>query len=441
MIPPFASRLWWRRYLARNARPWDELEQFPQLPPSQQRLHLAQKLLDQIRYFGGQEFALPEWREAAQITDPQELWRLWPSLPVVDKKLLQGRFSPHTIRHRVPLEGVIDSTGGSTGEPVHFFHDTLTRRTNMALSIYTRCRMGWKPGMPAVCVWGSERDIGKAMLWKNRLNGWLLSDFIVDGYHLSQVTVDRLLDLIRKCRRVALFGFSSMLEFVARRVVELGRQPKPGAVVTAWNGGEMLFPDQSEMFQQAFGVPILNRYGGRELSDLACQSEPNGPLDVMRPWVFLEVVDACGRPVPAGQTGRLLWTSTVCRGTPFLRHDVGDLGVFDAAHQNESGIWALREIQGRVASLLRLPDGREINNIYWNHLFKEFPEVRQFQVILRRNETICILLVGDASARQCEGALRSKLGHLLGTLPLELRWVDQIPPTAQGKRIQVIRES
>jgi phenylacetate-coenzyme A ligase PaaK-like adenylate-forming protein len=136
----------------------------------------------------------------------------------------------------------------------------------------------------------------------------------------------------------------------------------------------------------------------------------------------------------------MLWTSTVCRGTPFLRYDVGDLGVFDAAQESESGIGALREIQGRVASLLRLPDGREINNIYWNHLFKEFREVLQFQVILRRNGAIRILLVGDAQARQREGAMRSKLSHLLDTLPVELRWVEEITPTAQGKRIQVLRE-
>jgi phenylacetate-CoA ligase len=440
MIPRLARQLWWRRYLSRNARPWDELEEFPRLAPAQQRRTLAQKLLDQVRYFGSQEFALPEWREAARITDPEELWRVWPSLPVVDKKLLQGRFSPYAIRQSIPLEGVIDSTGGSTGEPTHFFHDNLMRRTNLALGMYTRRLMGWKLGMPAICVWGSERDIGKELYWKNRLNGWLLADFMVDGYHLSDFTVDRVLYLIRKYRPVALFGFTSMLEFVARRVVESGRQPEPGAVATAWNGGEMLFPEQSQVFAQAFGAPILNRYGGRELSDVACQSEPGGPLHVMRPWVFLEVVDERGRPVAAGQTGRMLWTSTVCRGTPFLRYDVGDLGVFDAAQESESGIGALREIQGRVASLLRLPDGREINNIYWNHLFKEFREVLQFQVILRRNGAIRILLVGDAQARQREGAMRSKLSHLLDTLPVELRWVEEITPTAQGKRIQVLRE-
>ena len=55
-----------------------------------------------------------------------------------------------------------------------------------------------------------------------------------------------------------------LLEFVAQRVLETGRRIRPGVVRTAWNGGEMLFPQQCELFRQAFGVPLLNRYGGRE---------------------------------------------------------------------------------------------------------------------------------------------------------------------------------
>ena len=33
----------------------------------------------------------------------------------------------------------------------------------------------------------------------------------------------------------------------------------------------------------------------------------------------------------------------------------------------------------------RAPSGKTINNLYWNHLFKEFFEVRQFQVIIRKD--------------------------------------------------------
>jgi phenylacetate-CoA ligase len=436
-----ASRLCWRRFLARNARPWTDLEQFPALSPAAQRRQMASRLLAQVRYFGSRADALPEWKEAARIADPDEIWQVWSSLPVLTKQTLQERFPAAEIRDRFGLEGKINSTGGSTGEPTRFFHDSLTLRTAAAGNVYTRMRMGWRPGMATIIVWGSERDIGHQTASRSvRALLWLLRDCLVDGYQLSQATVDRVLALIRANRPVAIYGFTSMLEFVARAVAEQGSAPPAGSVRTAWTGGEMLFPEQAGLFHQAFGVPLLNRYGGRELSTMACQFVPGGPLHALRPWLFLEVLDENGKPAQPGTMGRLVWTSTVCRGTPFLRYDIEDMGIFDAAHQTESGIGALRELCGRRAGLMKLADGRVISNLYWNHLFKEFPEVRQFQVVYKNNGEIWISLAGQGMPEVREAELRASLGHLVGAIPLKLLWVPEIPRGAQGKLVQVIRE-
>lgn len=440
MIPRLLSRLWWRRYLARNARPWDELERFPALSPAEQRRELAARLLAQVRYFGSRPDALPEWREVARIQDPADLWRVWPSLPILDKAKLQACFPAAEMQARFGIQGRRDSTGGSTGEPVHFFHDTPMLRSGLAAATYTAVRMGWQPGMPVIILWGSERDIRKRMRRRDRLHGWLRNEFLLDAYRMSEGTVQRALSIIHAHAPVAIYGFTSILEHVARRLVESGRCPAPGLVRTAWNGGEMLFAEQSRIFRQAFGVPILNRYGGRELSAMACQFVPDGPLEVLRPWLFVEIVDENGRPAPPGQTGRLLWTSTICRGTPFLRYDIGDLGVALPAHQNESGVFAIHQIEGRVAGLLQLPDGSKINNIFWNHLFKEFSEIRQFQVVLRRDGSIDLRLKGNALAPERDQRLRETLAHFLGSIPFRFCWVDQIPLTAQGKLVQVVRE-
>jgi phenylacetate-CoA ligase len=202
----------------------------------------------------------------------------------------------------------------------------------------------------------------------------------------------------------------------------------------------MLYPEQVQVFERAFGVPLLNRYGGRELSTMACQFEAGGPLNVLRPWLFLEVLDDHDKPVAPGTMGRLVWTSTVCRGTPFLRYDIEDLGIFDAAHQTESGVGALRELCGRSAGLMTLADGRVISGLYWNHLFKEFPEVRQFQVVLKNSGEIWISLAGEGMPEPREAELRSRLSHLVAGIPVKLLWTAEIPRTAQGKLVQVIRE-
>jgi phenylacetate-CoA ligase len=315
------------------------------------------------------------------------------------------------------------------------------QKTAVAGNVYTRMRMGWRPGMATIIVWGSERDIGKETGTASaRRLARLLREHLVDGYQLTDETVERVARLIRAERPAALYGFTTMLEFVARAVIDGGIRLPAGSVRAAWNGGEMLFPEQVRVFEQAFGVPLLNRYGGREMSTMACQFAPGGPLEVLRPWLFLEVVDETGKPVPPGQAGRLIWTSTVCRGTPFLRYDIEDIGTYGAAHQLESGIASLAEICGRRAGLMKLPDGRVINNLYWNHLFKEFGEVRQFQVVYKLSGEIWISLVGMGMSPEREEQLRAALGHLIAGIPVRLSWMDRIPRTAQGKLVQVIRE-
>ncbi len=39
---------------------------------------------------------------------------------------------------------------------------------------------------------------------------------------------------------------------------------------------------------------------------MACQFQENGPINVLRPWIFLEVVDEQGRQATPGEPGRLL---------------------------------------------------------------------------------------------------------------------------------------
>jgi len=436
----WASSLWWRkRFLPRNARPHQELLDFEKMPPDRQRLELARRLLDQIRYFGNRGDALPEWKEAARIRDPLELWRQWPALPVIGKKDLQTRFHPEEMQRRFGLQGRANSTGGSTGEPTPFFYDEAMTLAGCGADVYTRLRMGWRPGMPTVTVWGSDLDIGKAVPWRTRMADALANTIHVDGYNLDEARVDRLVAALRPHRRVAMYGFSAMLEFVAARLAARG-ETLPGKVQVAWNGGEVLLDSQIETFRRVFGVPILNRYGGRELSAIACQYSEGAPLTILRPWLFVELLNEEGKPASPGEAASVVCTSTICRGTPFLRYAIEDIAVAGPARHSESGIDGFDRLEGRLAGLLTLPDGRKMGCIFWNHLFKEFGEVKQFQVILRKDGSLRFLLRGDGFAAEREAKLRSALTGFTGIRAIEFAWVDEIPRTGRGKFVQVIRE-
>ena len=133
-------------------------------------------------------------------------------------------------------------------------------------------------------------------------------------------------------------------------------------------------------------------------------------------------------------------TSTICRGTPFLRYRIGDAATFDIPYRTESGITALSSLDGRLAGIVQLADGRKINNIVWNHLFKEFAEVEQFQVVVQKNGFLRIRLKGAIPAGTGHGPLHQAISRLLRDNAFEISWVDEIPLTSRGKLLQVVQE-
>ena len=434
------ANLLWRSIFRQDFRGARSLDAFTRLSPGDQRLIIWERLLAQIRYFGDRGDALPEWREAAKARTWQELSGIWADLPIVTKETLRRQFPPEGIRDRFGVQGHPDASGGSTGEPTRFLHDAGMIAASGASTCFGRQRMGWRPGMPTIILWGSERDLGRSTPLLKRISQRLLSFHMLDGYRIHQETLDRCAHLIRLHRPVAMYGFTSILTHVAREFQRRQITFPQGSVQAAWNGGEMLFQDDAELFRSVFGVPLLNCYGGRELGLMACQWEGGGPMRVVRPYLMLEVVDDRGRPVEPGSPGRLLWTSTVCRGTPFLRYEIGDIGSYVASDCDLSGIHQLRQIEGRIGSVLILPNGRAANMLFWNHLFKEFPEVHQFQIRLRADRSVLILLKGEVLAPGRQGQLEGMVHGFLGDTPVTFRQTERIPLTSQGKLIQVVRE-
>jgi phenylacetate-CoA ligase len=436
------NRMLWESYFAlRRFRPgWQELDRHRLATPETARREMSRRLFDQLKYFGARGDALPEWREAAQVHTPEEAWKIWPELPVIGRTELQRRFHPQEIKDRFGVQGIVSRTGGSTGEPTPYLHDEAMLHVGTLCRAYCRLRLGWRPGMATICVWGSERDIGHASSLRGKISGLLRNDWMVGGYALNAETVDRVMHLLRVHRPVAMYGFTSMLEYVARESLRRGLNPPTGWVKAAWNGGEMLYPEQAEVFHRAFGTKLQNLYGSREFGAMAFEDAATGRMVPLRPFLFVEVVDENGRPAAPGVLGRLVWTHTVCRGTPFLRYDCGDVGCYAAEDLDESGIKALHQLHGRSAGLLKLDDGTSVSCLFWNHLFKDYAEIDQFQVAIRSNRSLEIRLKGKGLSPEREQHLAGTVRNMLGDWAVSFRWLDSMPLTPQGKLEQVIRE-
>lgn len=436
------SEVYWSLYFAKSkaAVYWRELDSFSDLNPAQRKQRLSEMLLAQVRYFGYRRDALPEWREAAGVTSPLELWEIWQHLPILTKIDIQDRYIPEEIRDAFGVNGIINQTGGSTGEPTRFLWDSESIKRRAAAQYYCWKKFGWRPGTPTVCLWGSPRDLGLAA---NRRFKWLTNlrnVRTVAGFAFDSSTVEQTKAFLNRHEQVAIYGYTSLLDQLARALQDQRYVVPENKVVAAWSGAEAVEREQAERFEDVFGTRIRNQYGGREFGAIAFEDGNNGPLKLLRPNVFIEIVDDAGRPCGPGEVGRILITTLHGRGTPFLRYENGDLGRYDISDLDESGIGALASIEGRKSGLVRLKNNRVVHNTFWGMLIKEFPQVKQFQVRQHRDQSIVIRLRGERLSDEDEQRLRGLVGNMVMDTPFRLEWVDKIPLTREGKLIQVHSE-
>jgi phenylacetate-CoA ligase len=383
--------------------------------------------------------AFPSWHKVSKVRRDADFIDAWAEIPLTTKNDLRNRFSPQELALPASRKHHKLATGGSTGEPTEFIHDDEMRASKAAAAVYFRRLCGHRPGDSVICLWGSERDIGKA---QSPIRGFLMrmrGQVLVPGYKLNDDTVDRVVREVKAHRSVAFYGFTSMLEHVARRVLERGINIPPGVVSAAWSGGETVSMDQQSIFQRAFGIPFRNFYGGREVGSIACQCDDIGALKVLRSHLLVEIVDDAGRPVTDSKPGRVVVTALNCNATPFIRYEIGDIASTDVAFPKCLGSQSITSLHGRSNGLIKLANGNTLCGLYWNHLFKQIPSVRQFQIAVHSSGAIEMRLKGEQLAAEEEERLLATVSKSLGQQNITIVWQDELTRTREGKLIQVVK--
>jgi phenylacetate-CoA ligase len=83
-------------------------------------------------------------------------------------------------------------------------------------------------------------------------------------------------------------------------------------------------------------------------------------------------LDAQDNPVPNGQEGRVVITSLYNKAHPFIRYDIGDLGVLDEKSTPEKPI--LKKLIGRTNDIAVLPSGKKSPGLTFYYVTKSIIE-------------------------------------------------------------------
>jgi len=350
------------------------------------------------------------------------------ALPVLERVHLQS--SREQIRCHEISPVFPDATGGSTGEPVSFYHDMNHRHYHAALELLFLSWMNIKPGVRTLAFWGADIDYHQMSL-RERINQKLARVKVLNSFHMDQSALPAFLEQAARYRPEYVIGYASSLALIAE---ELKRNNsavlRPRAVRSA---AEMLYDHQRVVIEKAFGCRLFNFYGSREISHLAAECNEHDGLHIFESGRIVEITDEYGRPLPPGETGHIVVTDLTNLGFPFIRYKNGDMGVMaNGPCRCGRGLGRLRQIIGRSSDILTF-NGKAIHGEFFTHLFYHRNDTKQFQVIQESENRLTVHIVpidGPFDTGPLAAAIREQIGD---NVEVDIQFVDFIPASASGK--------
>lgn len=296
----------------------------------------------------------------------------WNDLPVLTKKDLQRPLSERLSKGYSEKQVFINKTSGSSGDPFVFAKDKYCHALTWASIIY---RFGWFGidfnSSYQARFYGIPLDfIGNK---KEQLKDFLGHRFRFPIFDLSDEVLEKFLNHFRHKKFDYINGYTSSIvlfaKFLERKNILL-KEICPTLKVCIVTS-EMLFNDDKILMEKQFGVQVVNEYGASEL-DLIAFENPDGEWQVNAETLFVEILDDENQPVENGKEGRITITSLYNKAHPFIRYDIGDIGVLDEKSTFKKPI--LKKLIGRTNDIAILPSGKKSPGLTFYYVTKSIIE-------------------------------------------------------------------
>ena len=372
------------------------------------------------------------WRDAGAGPEPLTRVADLARYPTIDKATITANYDAMRARP-APGRVLTKTTGGTTGDPfrLEYTEESYARRTAVMWRSYRWA--GADLGRRTAYLWAPGRPEGGTAP-KERLYHRLFNRLMLDSFALTEAGVGPYLDAIDRFGATVVVGYVSPLVVVARHMLASGRRlPRVRTVLT---GAEALHDDQRQIIGDAFGGPVFDTYGCREVMLIASECERRRGLHVAADHLIVETLDEAGAPVE-GRPGEVALTDLHNYAMPLVRYRNGDVATTaPAACPCGRGLPLLARVDGRELDLIRTPDGRVLAGEFFPHLMKDFTTVREYQVEQLALDRVDIRLVCDSGLAGEDRArlvdvVRRRIGDRVQVRLLE---VDAIPRTPSGKR-------
>ncbi|RKS94835.1 phenylacetate-CoA ligase [Flavobacterium limicola] len=321
----------------------------------------------------------------------------WEDLPVLNKKNLQKPLLDRLSKEYSTKNSYINKTSGSSGTPFIFAKDKYCHALTWASNMY---RFGWY-GIDFNTSY-QARFYGILMDFignkKERFKDFLGHRFRFSIFDLSDEVLEGFLNHFRTKKFNYINGYTSSIVLFAkflqkRNIVLTAICPTLKVCMVT---SEMLFEEDKILLEKQFGIPIVNEYGASEL-DLIAFENPQDEWQVNSETLFVEILDENNKAVPNGTSGRIVITSLFNKAHPFIRYDIGDIGILDEQSTLQKPI--LKKLIGRTNDVAILPSGKKSPGLTFYYVTKSIIEddgnVKEFVIRQTKIDTFEIEYVSE----------------------------------------------
>jgi phenylacetate-CoA ligase len=288
-------------------------------------------------------------------------------------------------------------------------------------------------------LWGAPAELAKTDRLKT-FRDRLLNQLVLNAFAMSAANMDAYLEALQSFRPKCVYGYASSLALLAARAVARATRLRLPELRLVCATGEPLYPHQRQLIAEAFGVPVANEFGSRDIGFTAHET-PSGELLLMSESIILEVLDEAGRAVAPGELGEAVMTGLCSQAQPFIRYRTGDMVRMSPQRSSDGrGLHVLSEVIGRTTDFIVRPDGVVMHALAVIYVLRAVEGVAQFKIVQHALRDVEVLVVADARWNEAShsrviAGLTSRLGN---EVRIDLRLVDAIPVEASGKFRHVV---
>ena len=296
----------------------------------------------------------------------------WDSVPVMTKRHLQQPLEQRLSNGYTKDAVYVNKTSGSSGDPFIFAKDKWCHALTWAeiMNRFFWYGIDFNTSKQAR-FYGIPLD--KKGYYKERLKDWFSNRFRFSVFDLSDNAFEKVLSKFKSTAFDYINGYTSPIVQFAKylkreRVILKSVCPTLKVCIVT---SEMLFDEDKTLLETQFGIPVVNEYGASELDLIAFQN-PDDQWLVNHETLYVEILDDDDNVLPYGQEGRIVITSLYNKAHPFIRYDIGDVGILSEESTLQKPI--LKKLIGRTNDIAILPSGKTAAGLTFYYITKSVIE-------------------------------------------------------------------